>query len=217
MSFEQSVKAPSRNLGEFIKSRFMITPENIGFSVFPIVEAIHKIQPNYIVALDCGGRVVGFATYMLYRNIYGTLPSNDHLMHFSKISRRLPKEINLRRLKLIADKSLRFNDSPKIFVIDDWINTGMTRNIINNSLAQLSDDRISVYYGVLRGFGQNVIGSRLSMTYCSRHGDKHKIGVGYSKLDGITRSVHSQKAVEYRIRISHLIKKFTERTVKSST
>lgn len=197
-----------RCIKDKLLSKLMISPENIAYSVFPIAEAIHEIRPDYMLALDRGGRIVGLATYMMYRELYGSLPTNDRVMHFQKISRRLPPVVVYERLKPIAKEVLSVKDSPKVFVIDDWMNTGITRSRINQAFKQLSDNRITVYYGVLRGRGENVTGDRVSMAYCTWHGNTNQIGIEYSEKTGITKSAHSSEAIVFRNRLYKNIKDF---------
>jgi len=204
---------PQRSIKDIIKSKFMITPENIAYSVFPIVEAIHAIEPDFILALDRGGRIVGMATYMLYQELYGSLPSQDHAIHFQKISRRVPTEVIHKRLEPFAKNALTVSDFPTVFVIDDWMNTGITKAKLDHVLAELSDNRITTYYGVLRGRGENVIGDRLSLTLCTWHNASNLIGVEYTTETGLPQSVHSQDALLLRRTIAENIKQFAERVL----
>lgn len=120
-------KRPKRSIINTLRSKLMISPENIAYSVYPIVEAIHEIKPDYILALDRGGRIVGIATHMLYKELYGSLPTHDSAIHFKKVSRRLPSKTNYQSLEPIAEDLMKINNDPIVFVIEDWMNTGATK------------------------------------------------------------------------------------------
>ncbi len=204
-------KKPERSIINVLRSKFIISPENIAHSVYPIVEAIHEIKPDYILALDRGGRIVGLATHMLYRKLYGRLPTQDHAIHFTKVSRRLPSEINYQHLKPVAENLMRISCDPKVLIIDDWMNTGKTKKRIMEVLSEISDNHISVYFGMLRGRGENVTADRFSVVICSWVNNSNLIGVEYSEETGRPKSLHSQSAIIFRRKISQNIKKFVER------
>lgn len=44
-----TVQAPPRRITEAIASKFMVTPQNIAYAVFPIVQAMHLLKPDYAV------------------------------------------------------------------------------------------------------------------------------------------------------------------------
>jgi len=192
-------------------SKLVISPENIAHSVYPIVEAIHEIKPDYILALDRGGRIVGLATYMLYQKLYGSLPTQDHAMHFTKVSRRLSSEINYQHLKPVAENLMKISCNPRVLIIDDWMNTGKTKKKIMEVLSKASDNHISIYFGMLRGRGKNVIADRFSVAICSWVNNSSLIGIEYSDEMERPKSLHSRSAIIFRRKISQNIKKFTEK------
>lgn len=201
---------PQRSFKDKVLSKFYISPDNIAYSIYPIAEFVNEARPDYIIALDRGGRITGFALYRLYHELYGSLPTQDHILHFKKISRRIPRQQIYEQLKPDVEKILETNNFPTVLVVDDWINTGRTRTMINQVFSELSDGKINVFYGVMRGWGKNVIGDRVSMVNCSWHNNGDLIGVEYSKETGKARSLRSPQAIFLRQRVSENVKKFAQ-------
>lgn len=199
----QTYQSPERAYRDRLKAKFYITPENLGYFIYPMVKFIHEVEPDYIIALDTGARITGFATFILYRELYGNLPSQDHMIHFRRISHNFPDEAIRRRLKDDIDHMLALTSSPTLFILDDWVNMGTTKTVINRVISDSSDGKIQLYFGVMRELLTGVADVRGNSFSVARSLWRHNpnlIGVEYpNKTDVIEpHAVRSSTAITLR-------------------
>lgn len=205
MNIERS-KGPVGKLKEtffqYFQKGFQITPDNICQYVYPLVEYMHGMQPDYIMALDSGARLTGLVVSWLYYRLYGPLPSLDHRIHFKKVSHFSSSTFNSLSLQKEVGQMLAVNDSPSLFVIDDWVNTGMTLQMIKQTLDNLSGGRIKVRFGVMRELIPGVAdisGAKLNVARTVWRDNVDLIGVKYEGLN--PQVVRSRGALSLRSQI----------------
>ena len=206
----------TKHLLEKASSKIVITPENIAHLAYPIANFIHREKPDYILAFDRGARIIASATHMLYQNLYGELPTQDHKINFRKISRKVPQEEMRSQFKKDVEEMLTTTENPTVLLLDDWVITGGTKDLAKNLVTEFSDGRIKVLFGVMRGKGQgaDISGDKHSFAYYSWRNNPELLGVDY---DGNLepKNITSPKTIFYRKRIANGVRKFTER-IKSN-
>lgn len=84
---QKDVISHRRQIAERLKSKILISPNNIPAFVYPIVEFIHTVKPDYIIANDRGGRLTALATGVLYQELYGELSTRDRMILFRRMSK----------------------------------------------------------------------------------------------------------------------------------
>lgn len=195
----------------YTQERLQITPSNIPKYIYPLVQYIYRVQPDYIIVLDSGARLSGVAVHLLYQKLYGRLPTVDHLMHFSKVSHFSPFELNREELRPDVERMLPMNPNPLLFVMDDWINTGMTQRMIKHIISDLSGNKIKMRFGVMRELFTgiaDVSGARFSGVRTSWRDNTNLIGIRY---EGLTRQrVACGEALRIRQQISVSIERFVK-------
>lgn len=186
-----------------------ITPDNICRYVYPLVQDIHSGRPDYIIAIDSGARITGLAVHLLYQKIYGALPSKDHSVHFRKVSHFSSVEVNRKVLKPDVEGMLLWNSSPQLFVIDDWINTGMTQRMVKHLISDLSNGRVRVRFGVMRELFTgiaDVSGAKFSGARTTWRDNATLIGVDHK--EAVPWRINSPEALILRRQVSSSIDKF---------
>lgn len=163
----KSIKSDVKNLSNKLSSKFILTPENIPNVTYPIVNFIHQEQPDYILAFDRGARIIALATHMLYRDIYGQLPTRDRKINFRKVSRKVPREEMRTQFKSDVEQMMTVTDSPKVLLLDDWVLTGETKNLAKEFISEFSGGKAEILFGVMRGKGKgaDISGDRNSFAY----------------------------------------------------
>lgn len=135
-----------------------ITADNVGAAVLPLVEYIHEMQPDYIVASDRGARVIGAAVAALYHRLYGKLPTVDGTLRFRRFSKSNSIEETEAYIRPLVQEMTAAREKPRVLVLDDWVASGRTKEIIDGVFSRLSNGSIDVKYGVLLGDGADVSG-----------------------------------------------------------
>lgn len=138
------------------------------------------------------------------------MPTVDHSIHFAKISRKLPREVVHARLKPVADMIVKINDQPVVMVIDDWMFTGRTKELITHALADLSGNRITTHFGLLRGSGKNTTGDRLSICNAKWRDRDELVGVIYPPGSSKAVPFHTQDAIQFRKQMRESIMAFAQ-------
>lgn len=189
----------------------VVGPENIGEFILPMVEFIRQNRPDYIVACDRGARYLGVGVYALYKEIYGELPTQDRKLHFRRISKSNPEDATEEHLRPLVEHMLGEVVDPRVLVLDDWVNMGVTKQMVTRIFSRLSNGRIQLTYGVLRGGNADVTGTPNDNVYADWHDDASKIGVDYPKEAYLPEDAfvamanHSPESIEYRRRmLKHL-------------
>lgn len=212
------------NLNPFLKPGITvdtytrITADNVAEFAYPLAQYIEQVKPDYIVACDRGARIIGLAVHMLYRRLYGALPTRDHTISFRKISTSVPIEVIKEVLQPDIKHMLATVESPTVLVLDDWVTTGKTKDLVYELFAELSQNRVNVLYGVMRGEGADITGNKDSSAFSDWHDRVDLIGVDYNSNDLRPSKVDSKTPLEYRKRMIVSIKKFVrELQIKSVT
>lgn len=187
-----------------------ITADNIAEFAYPLAQFVEQVRPDYIIACDRGARIVGLAVHMLYGRLYGALPTQDHSIHFRKISRKVPEDAVREVLRPDVQRMLTVVDSPTVLVLDDWVATGGTKSLVRELFAELSGGRANILYGVMRGDGADVTGGRDSAAFGDWHDNANLIGVDYDSSDLKPFRVGSSAASVYRRRMSVNIDNFVK-------
>ena len=191
--------------------------DNVAELVYPLVQFVEQKKPDYIFACDRGARFIGLAVHMLYGRLYGAFPTQDHAIHFRKISGYVPADAVRKALQPDVERMLVAREYPTILVLDDFIATGGTKSLVYKLFTELSGGKAKILYGVMRGNqgdGADVTGSKDSIS--SSSGDwldmTNLIGVDYDYVDGMLRPrrIPSAAAIDYRRRISASIQRFVK-------
>lgn len=206
------------NFGLFLETSTTITPDNIAEFAYPIVQFMQQTAPDYVIACDRGARLLGLAVHLLYQELYGELPTRNHSLMFRRISRSVPTSETAALLKPDIDKMTAQTASPSVLVLDDWVNSGQTKDITQTAFDKLSGGKAQVLYGVMRGPGADVTGKSDSAAMAEWHDNPNLIGVDYDYQDGTTpKKVNSKDAIEYRQRIAASIKEFAAGVKRGQT
>ena len=202
-----------------------ITADNIGEFALPIVEYIHQEQFDYVIASDRGARLLGLAVFRLYNKVYGRFPTSDETLRFRRFSKSNTREATEKHIQPLADEMLQHKKKPTVLVLDDWVVSGGTKRLAQETFDRLGKGKIKVKFGVLIGDGADVSGhgSQISGFAGSTdwRDDSNIIGVSYNKDNdsynnsGIkAQPVRSEQARDYRRRMYDGIDKLVERIIK---
>ncbi|MDO8508807.1 MAG: phosphoribosyltransferase [Nanoarchaeota archaeon] len=200
-----------------------ITASNIGEYALPIVEYIHQLRPDYIVASDRGARLLGLAVFRLYSQLHGRLPTSDGTLRFRRFSKSNSTKDTENHLKPLVKEMLKFKKKPTVLVLDDWVVSGGTKKLAQETFDKLGKGKIKVKFGVLTGNGADV--SRNDGHSSGFAGvtdwrdDSNIIGITYSKNDyansGIRGyAVRSAQAFDYRRRMYAGINELARKIIK---
>lgn len=202
-------------------AHYLVTSDNIGYAVAPLVGHIHKEKPNYILAFDRGARIVGLATAMLHHEMYGPLPTLDKKIHFRKVSVSADPEQLKSYLGPLVNLMLDQVDNPKLLVLDDWIHGGETKAVATDLIAELSDGKVDLTYGVLigddigKGFGKgkgngaDVWGVANNFAYYSWRNNEKVTGVDYDSNLQVRKTL-APKATVFRRHVAQSIKRYAQ-------
>ena len=187
----------------------IITAENVGEVVLPLVEYIRDLKPDFIVACDRGARLIGLAVYQLYRELHGRLPTTDGTLRFRRISKSNTLQSTEQHLKPLITEILASKENPTVLFLDDWVSEGTTQRIVRDILYDSGKGKIDVRFGVLIGNGANVSGS-------TKHGSSDVdwwdnpdlIGLDYKAFKPVL--VKSINSFDYRSRINKGIKRLAK-------
>lgn len=200
-----------------------ITAENIGEFALPIVEYIHQTQPDYVVASDRGARLLGLAVFRLHKRLYGRFPTADGSMRFRRFSKSNTSEATEQHLQPLVNEMLQYKKRPTVLVLDDWVCSGGTKKLAQQTFDKLSRGRIKTKFGVLIGGGADISGHGSQTSgfagVTDWRDDSNIIGIKYGKDNwgstGIIASpVRSEQARDYRRRMYQGIDKLVERLVE---
>jgi len=197
-----------------------INADNIGEFTLPIVEYIHQTQPDYVIASDRGARLLGLAVFKLHRLLYGRFPTADGTIKFRRFSTSNSQEDTEKHLQPLVNKMLEQKQRPTVLVLDDWVCSGGTKRLAEETFDRLSKGRIKTKFGVLIGEGGDISGHSSHTSGFARvtdwRDDSNIIGVKYGS-DSMGSSgtkakpVHSQEARDYRVRMYIGIEQFANK------
>ncbi len=200
-----------------------ITADNIGEFALPIVEYIHQTQPDYVIASDRGARLLGLAVFRLHNRLYGRFPTTDGTMRFRRFSKSNTQEVTEQHMQPLVNEMLEHKKRPTVLVLDDWVVSGRTKRMAQQTFDKLSGGRIKTKFGVLIGGGGDVSGhNRQTPGFAGVtdwRDDSNIIGVKYGKENwgstGIkAEPVRSKKARNYRKRMYDGIDRLAETITK---
>jgi len=194
-----SLDIPKRTFVKRIVAKFKINPENIPYFIFPIVEFIRYEKPDLIIVLDSGARLTGLTVLLLYRELYGRLPTQDGILHFDRISHGFSYEQVVNSLKEKYSQQLCGGETKTILIIDDWTNTGRTSSMVRKAISEISNNKIRTVVGVMREFFTgfaDLKGDDFSIAQTTWHHNSRQIGIEYEGL--IPKVVRSKEALNIR-------------------
>lgn len=205
--------------GLFVDSHEKITAENIAEFAYPLAQFVEAVKPDYIIACDRGARMIGLAVHMMYNRLYGALPTKDHSIRFRKISTNVDLSVVEQTLRVDVERMLTETENPTLLVLDDWITSGRTRQLITSIIDDFSDGRINLLFAVMRGKGADVSGNPLSSANCDWHDNPQITGVDYSSKGGFKpqKVKDTFEARSYRQRMARSITKYAEEVRKESS
>ncbi len=195
--------------GTRIDKETQITADNIADFAYPLAQLVRKFEPDYIIACDRGARIIGLAVHMLYQKLYGALPTQDHSIHFRKISTSVHLDMVREALQPVVKQMIAATESPTVLVLDDFVDSGGTKKLVYDVLTELSGGQINVLYGVMTTEGVDGSGSRRCYSLGDWEGEPQRIGVDYTSFLRPSR-VSSHFAIDYRKRMSASIDKFVK-------
>ena len=198
--------------GLVFEGKTQINAETIAEYAYPLAQFIEQTQPDYIMACDRGARLIAVATKMMYNELYGPLPTKDRRISFRKMSRNVPEKKIRKMLKKDVARMLAETESPTLLILDDWVASGSTQKMLKDIISELSEDKIEVVFGVMRGRGADVSGNPDSMANCDWHDRPELIGVDYDSRIR-PRSVGSKDAISYRNRMKTNIRNFVHNKI----
>jgi hypothetical protein len=216
---ERAFSFPRQSIAEKIQSKFSINTENICHFIHPLVDFIHHNKPHYIFVLDTGARLTGVAVLALHKEMYGILPTIDRCIHFKRIGHSSTYRQVLERLKTDAEKMMKSHDSPEVFLIDDWVNTGSTSRKAKNAFSELSNGKIQVKLGVMREFmlgGADIRGDIFSAARTVWHHNPNSIGIKYSS-EGFPQPMRTEESLLLRRKIFDQAKRFASNLKEDDT
>jgi len=132
-------------------SRVDITADNLAEFVLPLAEFVHQFQPDCIIACDRGARPIGMALSIVYKLVYGKLPTFDGTVRFRRISSSNHVRDTKEHLRGLVKDVLREREEPRFLVLDDWVSSGSTQNMAKSLIYDLSNGKADVKFAVLRG------------------------------------------------------------------
>lgn len=196
---------------ERLTSEVVVTSRNIAYAIRPVVDYIHQLQPNFIVAFDRGARLFGFATHIFYNKLYGQLPTVDGKIHYRKISLKIDREHLARVVSCDVDYMCRKLRNPHVLLIDDWIHGGQTREYALGLYRDLSDNVLDIHYGVMigKGKGADVWGTNNNFGIYSWYNQNRVVGVYYDESK-FAKKTGDKRATEIRRKIVDSIKRYTK-------
>lgn len=216
IKYHKSFLTPSlSSKGLILEARARITTDNIAEFAYPLAQYVDQTKPDFIIACDRGARMIGLAMAIMHGRLYGALPTLDHRVNFRKISASVPLPGLRETVRRDVERMLAEKEKPIVMVLDDWVASGATKDLVYKLFDELSGGKIKVLYAVMRGEGADISGSKDSKADTDWHDNPELIGVDYD-LNGKSivpqpRKVGSPRALEYRQRMVQGIDKFVEK------
>ncbi len=209
------IKASPLGINLNLDSDVSVNADNIGEFALPIVEYIRQTKPDYVVACDRGARLLGLAVFRLHNLLYGRFPTADGTLRFRRFSKSNSQDETEEATRPLVDEMLASNDNPSVLVLDDWVCSGGTKNLVERVFDNLSDGRISTRFGVLIGGKADVSGHKASpsgfVSATDWRDDSNIIGVSYAKSGVKPKPVITDQSLDYRRRMYAGIAKLVER------
>lgn len=158
----------------------VISADNIAEFAYPLVQFIEQEKPDYIVCCDRGARVFGMAIKMMYRQMFGALPTIDGLMYFRKITRKVPySDVEAKMKDLLSQIQGKARGKMlKVLVVDDWVSTGGTQEVVKRLFDGMNVD---LKFGVIRGTRADISGKQDSKLMTAWTDNSDQIGVEYTE------------------------------------
>lgn len=179
--------------------------DNIAENVRPIVDLIHETKPNYIIALDTGARLVGLATFMMHRQLYGRLPTVDGSIRFRRWSSQNERNVLEESIRPIINEAI-MSDKRNFLIIDDVVSSGGTIQEIFTSIDEMSHGCIRPKIAVVSQYSRDPDIKPDFISNKSLRGDPEwtddgkVIGVGYLRnLEPVL--FRGNKPLEYRRKV----------------
>ncbi len=174
-----------------------VTAKNIAKYALPIVAYIHTVQPDFIVACDRGARPLGLAVAALYRKMHGRLPTTDGTLRFRRISTSNREEETEAHLSPLFAEMCETRDAPKVLILDDWVNSGATKQLVERIAERLAPGKVTLQWGVLCGSQADVTGDQArNGGWTDWHDNPEVIGVDYQGTKA--RVVRAESARKWR-------------------
>lgn len=182
----------------------------------PLVQYIHKVKLDYIVANDRGARLIGLAVSQLYHRLHGRLPTVDGTLRFRRFSHSNSIKDTVEHARPLVDEMLKAKEKPVVLFLDDWVSSGATKEIAQSVFQSLSNGKIDMRFGVFAGenskfgfFGKSgvdIAGNGSSSV--DWHDRPDLIGVDYAGTN--VSAVRSKESLSYRRRMTSGIESLVE-------
>ncbi len=170
-----------------------INGTDLPYIVRPAIEAIHKFQPDAVIAADRGGRPIGFAIMAGWRRRYPEerFPTGDESVQFARVSSRSVSRggadqairAALWRSKVIDDQdSQKTPKGTRVMFVDDWVWKGGTCRLfeeITDELGIKEKNRLIFTMVGEQTHDRHIVGDTRRDTGCSWNNDSWSAGVTY--------------------------------------
>jgi len=188
-NFIKTVKVNNTWVNALLAPGVMVTADTIAGSVFPLVEYAAMTRPDCIIACDRWARPIWVAAQRLYQWVFWKLPTFDGKVNFKRISKSNPYEMTREHLRPLIENVLKTNPNPTILILDDWVVSWTTRQIVERCCKDIARWRwnITVKFWVLQwqwwDISWNPGHAWLNAWTVSWHDNGDMIGIDY---DGVT-------------------------------
>lgn len=187
-----------------------IEAESIPEYAHPIARYIHENRPDYVFACDRGARLFALAVMMLHSNLYGQLPTQDHLMNFRRYTK---SDWNTTMSVISSDTAaiLSVKEEASVLVLDDWVNDGTTRDLVKSTFDKSSKGKIKVTFGVMVGPGADISGNPGLTDVITDHQDVvGLLGVDYEDRSAKAIAYPGYDSAQYRRRIVKAVRDYCD-------
>jgi hypothetical protein len=210
-------------IGQFFNDAYLaegkehrdIRTRELPYLTRPLIEAIHEVQPDTVIAADRGGRPVALAVMRGWRHRYPgeRFPTIDNAIHFARISSRsvsardiLPmmrRSLYGSGVLLDKDEEELFDADAKIALLDDWAVDGNAFRRFKEGAIELGFLQENIFFMTLAGqpIDENhVIGDpRRRATHAQWEDDFGKaVGVSFETSATLPAITKNDSAVQLR-------------------
>jgi hypothetical protein len=176
---------------------------NLPYLVRPIVEAIHDIRPNIIIAGDRGARLFALTALQSWRKRFPgePFPTRSGGIQLARVTSRSASDQDVRKAVQFAIEHsgpkgtlLPVDETDHIMYLDDWASKGKTIKRFVSVVMDLGISRENITYATLSGCKtervRHIIGDSTRDPLCSSWDDEGGssvyVGVGYRRYSPIT-------------------------------
>lgn len=183
---------------------YYVDGTDLPYLVRPVIEAIHDLQPDAVIAADRGGRPIGFAIIAGWRQRFPGVrfPTSDESVHFARVSSRSVERTGAEdavKTALLRGQIIDNQDSrkapkgTKLVFVDDWVYDGGTTRIfeeIAEDMGVKAKNRLLYTMLGKQKHDRHIVGDSRRIIGCRWNNDSYISGVTYPDY-GIKARAHS--------------------------